>query len=183
MGKLLITEPEETWIPLGPASDAALDVICTPECLSDEDCEDGDPCNGSESCVDGMCVRAITDCNANGIDDVCDIDHGTSADCQPNGIPDECDITSGTSQDCNANEVPDVCDLASGASGDCNGNETPDECDIASGASTDSNGDGVPDECQGEGIPAVSQWGLVILALVLLAGSKAYFRRRGLAAK
>jgi glucose/arabinose dehydrogenase len=34
---------------------------------------------------------AITDCNANGVHDGCDIDEGTSADTNQNGIPDECE--------------------------------------------------------------------------------------------
>ena len=33
---------------------------------------------------------AITDCNANGLDDECDIDAGTSQDADGNGVPDEC---------------------------------------------------------------------------------------------
>ena len=60
----------------------------------------------------------------------------------------------------------------------------------------DSDGDGVPDcidqcpgvddavfapECKGA-IPTLSEWGLVILALLLLAGGKVYFNRRRRAA-
>ncbi|MCH8991952.1 MAG: FG-GAP repeat protein [Acidobacteria bacterium] len=39
--------------------------------------------------LDGV---AITDCNANGSDDECDIADGTSTDCNANGIPDECEL-------------------------------------------------------------------------------------------
>jgi glucose/arabinose dehydrogenase len=35
--------------------------------------------------------EAPNDCNANGIDDVCDVVSGTSADADLNGVPDECD--------------------------------------------------------------------------------------------
>jgi len=35
---------------------------------------------------------AITDCNANGVHDGCDIDAGTSLDVNQNGIPDECEV-------------------------------------------------------------------------------------------
>lgn len=35
--------------------------------------------------------EAPSDCNGNGIDDVCDLVHGTSADADLNGVPDECD--------------------------------------------------------------------------------------------
>ncbi len=64
-----------------------------------------------------------TDCNANGLPDVCEIGSGTALDCNTNGIPDECEV-------------------------DCNGNGTPDDCDIASGGSLDTNNNGTPDECE-----------------------------------
>ena len=57
------------------------------------------------------------------------------------------------------------------------GDAVPDECDIAAGASQDLDGNGIPDECEGI-IPAVSQWGLVILALLLLTGMKTRYGQR-----
>jgi hypothetical protein len=118
----------------------------------------------------------ITDCNANGVADNCDIASGTSNDGNENGIPDECetidcngngindadDIADGTSSDCNGNAIPDECDIADGTSSDCdsngtpdecqsndcNGNGVPDNCDIADGTSEDCDGDGTPDECE-----------------------------------
>ncbi len=74
--------------------------------------------------------------------------------------------------DCNGNRIPDDQDITQGMSHDCQANGTPDECDIATGESADDNGDGVPDECQVEPVPAVSQWGIVILALMLLSAAK-----------
>jgi len=73
--------------------------------------------------------QAQSDCNANGIPDVCDLacgpvggacdvpGCGTSADCNANGVPDECDIANcppsdPSCQDCNLNGIPDGCDLA-----------------------------------------------------------------------
>ncbi len=76
----------------------------------------------------------ITDCNGNGVLDVCDTDCGFSAipgvcdfgvspcvviddcmeissDCQPNFKPDECDINEGESEDCDVNGTPDECQL------------------------------------------------------------------------
>ena len=84
----------------------------------------------------------MTDCNANGSPDVCEIVSGTALDCDGNGIPDECDI------DCNGNGIPDSCDLASGFAEDCNGNGTPDSCDLSKGTSVDTNGNATPDECE-----------------------------------
>ncbi len=93
-------------------------------------------------------------------------------DCNGNRIPDDQDIAQGTSHDCQANGVPDECDITQGASEDCQANGTPDECDIASGSSGDDDGDGIPDECQTVSVPAVSQWGLIVLALLLSIAAK-----------
>jgi hypothetical protein len=69
--------------------------------------------------------RLVADCNANGIDDGCDIADATSLDCNTDGVPDECQL--GPS-DCNANGVPDDCDIALGTSQDVDANGFPDEC-------------------------------------------------------
>ncbi|TVQ63907.1 MAG: hypothetical protein EA378_00500 [Phycisphaerales bacterium] len=67
--------------------------VSNAECGNDGDCDDGDPCNGVEICIDGICFPGeIVDCNNNGIDDACDIASGFSQDCNGNGIPDECDV-------------------------------------------------------------------------------------------
>ncbi|MDO8631835.1 MAG: hypothetical protein Q7R41_15215, partial [Phycisphaerales bacterium] len=79
----------------------------------------------------------VTDCNANGRLDVCEItctpttsypelvclqsdyicsglpNCGTAADCNHNAAPDECDTANGTSEDCNENGVPDECESIS----------------------------------------------------------------------
>lgn len=88
-----------------------------------------------------------TDCNGNGIPDACDLAAMTSLDCNRNFVPDECDLAGGYSQDCNSNGIPDECDIRAMTSRDCNENGRPDECDLASGDSTDANANGIPDEC------------------------------------
>ena len=131
------------------------------KCQTDSDCDDGDPCTGTETCGENLTcnpVADIVDCNTNGFADDCDIADGTSRDCDGNGVPDECE----PSADCNGNGIRDSCDIAAGTSGDCNENEVPDECepesdcngngqqdicDLADGTSPDCNGNGVPDEC------------------------------------
>ncbi len=153
--------------------------------------------NGTAPIVDMGAFEKSDDCNLNGVPDVVDLLDGTSADCNENAAPDECDIAGGGSTDCNANNVPDdceiadgnatdcngnalpdACDLAAGTNRDCNGNTTLDDCDIAAGTSADTDGNGVPDECQGQPVPAVSSWGLLILALMLLCAGKAVAMRR-----
>ncbi len=61
---------------------------------------------------------------------------------------------------------------------DCNANGTVDSCDIAGGTSEDVNDNGIPDECE-RSIPTVSEWGMVVMALLVLAtGTLVYTRRR-----
>jgi predicted outer membrane repeat protein len=86
---------------------------------------------------------APSDCNENGIEDLCDLR------CGPPGH--QCDVEGcGMSEDCNRNVRPDECDIDSGYSNDCNRNGIPDECDLARGESRDCDDDGIPDECQEE---------------------------------
>jgi len=82
--------------------------------------------------------------------------------------------------DCNNNGVLDDDELATGVANDCNQNGIPDGCDIASGTSPDADGNGTPDDCFTP-IPTVSEWGLAVLALLLLVTAKLQFgfvRRR-----
>jgi hypothetical protein len=97
-------------------------------------------------------VCAGSDCNSNGIEDICDILSGVALDCNANGVPDECDIAGGTSHDFDGNGVPDECDP------DCNGNGIVDGCDLTCeggcasvpgcGMSADCQNDAIPDDCQ-----------------------------------
>ncbi len=53
-------------------------------CTTDADCNnDSDLCNGTEACVSGSCVWQFSDCNRNGINDICE------DDCDANGVPDD----------------------------------------------------------------------------------------------
>ncbi|MCI0630326.1 MAG: S8 family serine peptidase [Phycisphaerales bacterium] len=84
-----------------------------PQCQNNAECDDGNPCNGVETCVGGFCQNGPVspDCNGNGNLDSCDIASGTAQDCNGNGIPDSCDISSGSSQDCTGNGIPDECEV------------------------------------------------------------------------
>ncbi len=65
---------------------------------------------------------------------------------------------------------------------DCNGTNSPDVCDILDGTSEDENGNGIPDECEGP-IPTVSQWGMIMMTLLLLTtGTIICARRRSIIA-
>jgi hypothetical protein len=80
--------------------------------------------------------------------------------------------------DCNNNDIHDTCDIDEGTSGDCNSNTIPDDCDIMYGTSEDADSNGIPDECELEVIPTTSQWGLLVLALLLMTAAALVFRRR-----
>ncbi|UCE60726.1 MAG: hypothetical protein JSU63_03040 [Phycisphaerales bacterium] len=101
------------------------------------------------------------DCNNNDEPDICDIDCDAPG-CDPGLLL--AGSRCGESLDCNGNWIPDECELDVY---DCNDNGTPDDCDIINEVSLDANRDGIPDECQ-SGMPTVSEWSLVVLALLIL---------------
>jgi len=75
--------------------------------------------------VDKMIQQlSATDCNSNGIDDICEIDSGQVADIDGNHVPDTCQT------DCNGNGKPDAWEISTGLVRDCNVNGIPDSCDI-----------------------------------------------------
>jgi hypothetical protein len=68
----------------------------------------------------------VSDCNKNGIPDLCDIREGRSLDRDHNGTPDDCEAA--PPDDCNRNGVSDKYELALGI-GDVNQNGVPDDCE------------------------------------------------------
>ena len=55
---------------IGRYSQVAFPIECT---TGAEHCDDGDPCNGQETCLDGYCQAGVLiDCNSNGVHDLCD---------------------------------------------------------------------------------------------------------------
>jgi len=56
-----------------------------------------------------MGAYEMRDCNANGMRDGVDLDHGAS-DCNENEVPDSCDIADGDEQDADSDGVPDSCE-------------------------------------------------------------------------
>ena len=132
-------------------------------------------------------------------DDACPTDSGCNSgsayvfaiggDCNNNGTPDACDILDGISQDLNGNGIPDECE-GQGAcclpDGSCADGLTTTECGTVGGAHRgdgttclgDTDANGIDDACEEQPIPTVSEWGLVVMVLLLLAGGKVYFGRR-----
>ncbi len=98
-------------------------------------------------------------------DDVQDAPEGSDNSSLPN--PDQ--------EDCDGDGIGDIEQLDKQ---DCNGTARLDQCDIAIGWSLDDNNNGIPDECE-VGIPSVSQWGTVVMTLILvLAGSMIYRKQQ-----
>jgi hypothetical protein len=74
------------------------------------------------ACADSD-LDGITDC----LDNCPAIANPTQTDCDRNGIGDVCDFASGAAKDCNNNGIPDSCDIANGAL-DLNQDGTLDLC-------------------------------------------------------
>ncbi|MFH1419883.1 MAG: hypothetical protein ABII12_16545 [Planctomycetota bacterium] len=108
-------------------------------------------------------IVAATDCNSNGIPDVCEIDENSAAPGGPFYCTEDCD------PDCNDNGIPDACDIAGGQSQDCNDNDVPDECEPdvqltvvtadAKGGSTVPNGSAARSLCEIVSITATANDG------------------------
>ena len=124
---------QNVFMPSGPAevkfadinNDGDLDIV-TANVNNNE--------RGTTVILQGTCKG--TDCNENGIGDICDL-----PDCNYNSVPDECDIAFGFSLDQDSDGVPDDCQV------DCNGNSIPDYYEIETGLITDCNMNGIPDDC------------------------------------
>jgi subtilisin-like proprotein convertase family protein len=168
--------------------------------------EAGEACDGGACCnADCTFVASGTTCNASAGDcDPAETCSGTSAVCPPNvfssgntcrpstGPCDPAEVCSGNGPTCPPNMVVTSCVGGDGCCpASCNnandsdcpavcGNgvvETGEECD---GASADAcPGLCLPDcTCETGVIPTMSEWGLAVMALLLLIGAKLYFGRR-----
>ncbi len=120
------------------------------------DCNDGCPDDPGKT-EPGVCGCGVADVDSDG-DTVLDCDDGCPNDAgkiEPGACG--CGVAD---TDSDGDTVPDCHD------------QCPGEDDLP-----DSDGDGIPD-CIMAPVPAVSSWGLLILALMLLVGAKTYLRLR-----
>ncbi len=109
------------------------------------------------SCAAAPC----DDCNQNGISDAQDILDLTSNDCNGDGVPDECQ------SDCNDNGIGDQCE-ALGLPGACI--FTSSQCFEMSQCECDAISGTFLGEGQNCAVPAVSEWGVAVLALLVMLG-------------
>jgi hypothetical protein len=171
------TGADKVWTENGKCADVS--CACIPNCAgancgddgcggSCGTCDDGNVCNGVETCDVNTCVAgtplACNDGNAcNGVE-TCNASSG----CVP-GTPLACD----DGQFCNGAES---CNASTG----CVAGTAP-NCDDGQDCSVDScneETDACESDDSGCSIPTVSEWGLVVLTLMLLIGAKVYFGRR-----
>jgi hypothetical protein len=170
----------DTWTESGKCADIVCD--CIPDCAgatcgdngcggSCGDCDDGDACNGMETCNAGRTCDAgtpvvCTDGNAcNGLE-TCDSATGA--------------CVGGTPINCSNGQACDGVETCNPSNGACIPG-TPVNCDDGVACTVDTcvepGGTCVNDDSDCA-IPTVSEWGLVVLALMLLIGAKVYFGRR-----
>ncbi len=161
---------------------------CDPE--GDTDGDGDGVCDGIDNCP-FVSNPSQADSDGDGAGDACDICPGSddNADADGDGVPDGCDNCPNDfnpgQEDSDGDGVGDACDECA----DDADKIEPGACGCGTPETGDNDGDGVPDcidlcpgvddavfapECEGA-IPTTSVWGLIVLALLLLAGGKIYF--------
>lgn len=171
---------DKVWTDQGKCVDITCD--CIPSCSAGPNpcgddgcggscgtCGDGDVCNGEETCgPNGQCVAGMplvcNDGNAcNGVESC-----NPSSGCVP-GTP----LTCNDGVACNGVET---CNPSSGCvSGTAVNCDDGRDCSVDTCNEPDGSCSYDESDCS---IPTVSEWGLVVLTLMLLIGAKVYFGRR-----
>ena len=135
-------------------------LLCATSAFAQDGDGDGVP-DSSDNCP-LIANPKQTDCDANGVGDVCDIAAGADADCDSNGTLDRCDIYLNGAADANQNCVPDACESAFGDF-DLDGSVGSDDISVVlaswglKGSSADLSGNGVVD---GDDLATLlSNWG------------------------
>jgi hypothetical protein len=168
---------DKVWTENGKCADVTCECIpnCTGATCGDDGCGgscgtcgDGDVCNGEETCDVNNCVAgtplACNDGNAcNGVESC-----NPSSGCVP-GTPLACDngVACDGVETCNASSG-----CVAGTAVNCDDGQdcSVDTCNEPDGTCSH--------DTSGCSIPTVSEWGLVVLTLMLLIGAKVYFGRR-----
>ncbi len=176
------TNPGALWVPGGSCADPC------PECVSDADCDDGQFCNGAESCNEsvGDCLAGVppvcpgsTTC----IEGFCDpSSNGGSGGCttgpRPDGTPCPDESACTVLEECFGGQcifAPVDCPEDDEF---CNGYEICDSaagCVLVPACAQDEICDEAADTCRSAAIPTTSQWGLIVLGLALATMAKARF--------
>jgi hypothetical protein len=184
---------------------ASAATVCRP---SAGVCDVGENCTGSGAdCPSDGFVAAGTECRpAAGICDVAEACTGSAAACPADGfsvgnvcrpaagvcdVAESCDGSGsgcpgdgflGNSVECRASTGDcDPAENCSGSAADCPADATITACGPADGCCPNDNCFSDLDEdvdCPTSAIPTVSEWGLVVLTLLLLVGAKLYFGRQ-----
>lgn len=149
--------PPDVVLPVGSHCRSALDV-----------CDAQEACDGiSKACPPDVVRPSGAFCPDDGDECTADVCNGTDITCThpPNNMCGACCFPDGS---CDDEVVAPTCVNLDGRF-----------VGAGSGCLGDVNGDGWDDVCLGdEPVPAASQWGLVVLTLLVLTGSKLLFRER-----
>ena len=149
-----------------------------------EDCQpDGipDECQlvGNDCQPNGIPDDCEVDCNGNNIPDDCDIRDCDGSwwclDCQPDGIPDGCQLVD---NDRNQNLIPDDCEWGAccyRTAGVCFDELLPEEC-FEEWYHLLYCGVGI--ECEKVIVPTLSEWGVMVMSLLMVSGIATKFGRR-----
>lgn len=115
---------------------------CPPmvECTTNEECDDGDFCNGAEVCTDNSCVDGTAPCEA----DLCNEDTDTCAECNDNGDCDDGTFCNGAETCANGACVDgaspcaagEICNEAADRCDECDSNDDCDDGAFCNGAET-----------------------------------------------
>jgi len=174
-----------------PPDEKCLDHFCdlaTNTCQSADIpgcCDDDIDCPDDEKCLDHFCDLATNTCQSADIPGCCDDDTDCPEDvkcldhfcdlatntCVSAAIPGCCDAD----VDCPVDEkcVDHFCDLTSNT---CQSAQLPNCCSTSEDCPPNHNC--IDNVCVSKKIPTVSQWGLITMVLLLLAGAKVYYGRR-----
>jgi Metallo-peptidase family M12/IPTL-CTERM motif len=144
-------------------------------------------------------IGSVADCNMNSVPDSCDLTAGTSPDCNSNVTPDECDIARGVSGDCDLNDVPDDCESPdcpaslAGVSINSGGRISASGVYAVISSTGQSGGVGILNagpyelsdgfwftiqEAIGLPAPTMSQWGLIVMSVLMVSAGTIIFNRR-----
>lgn len=148
-------------------------------------CDDGDPCTIADTCAGGVCQSGVPpDCSGAG-------DQCNTASCDPNGAEGNCNTLTPV-----ADGTPCDDDLFCSATDTCSGGVCVGSGDPCAGQLCDETNDACVDcftdldcpqgtfcnagRCTPIAIPTVSEWGMIVMTLLLLTGGTIVLgRRRG----
>ncbi|MBI4717909.1 MAG: hypothetical protein HY763_08915 [Planctomycetes bacterium] len=173
--------------PCAPDAVACTDDVCNEGTDACEHIPNHSLCDDGDECTDDVCTGAACENNNNGLCGACCLPNKA---CQGNLLQASCEaqggsfVGAGTScgQDADGDGNDDHCDNCPGVDDAVFGGKTCCKTGVPCGDDSDCDagieGNVCKPACQCTDVPTVSQWGLLVLTLLLLAAGKVYFGYR-----